>query len=220
MLRSRRPAEQLTSLLQFWARPAAAGPAAPPRRAAATDAPAAARARPTPEEALRLAKDRARQRGELSALRKQWASEGAARVAAEAAAAEAAAARRAAAAARRERADESAAAARRAAMLAAQADARAERAAERAARLGRQRLREDVLEVAREERRRWLLAQSRGWVAEGALEERVAAALDHPVALYPAAPAAAPGVARRYPSPLRGRSPGDAGAAPTDGGGQ
>ena len=50
--------------------------------------------------------------------------------------------------------------------------------------LQRQALRCEVLEVAREERRQWLLTRSRNWVTPDALEQRIREAIDNPVPLY------------------------------------
>lgn len=56
--------------------------------------------------------------------------------------------------------------------------------AAKAERLKRAQLREEVLDVAREERRRLLLLQSCNWVTEQTLEQRVQEALDNPVPLH------------------------------------
>lgn len=51
-------------------------------------------------------------------------------------------------------------------------------------RLQRQQLREEVLDVAKEERRAWLLQQSRSWITADTLEQRIEEAIDNPVPLY------------------------------------
>ena len=54
----------------------------------------------------------------------------------------------------------------------------------KAQRLQRQALRCEVLEVAREERRQWLLNRSCNWVTGETLEQRIREAIDNPVPLY------------------------------------
>jgi hypothetical protein len=54
----------------------------------------------------------------------------------------------------------------------------------KAERLKRAELRAEVLDVAREERRRQLLRQSYSWVTPQTLDQRIAEALDNPVPLH------------------------------------
>ena len=61
---------------------------------------------------------------------------------------------------------------------------RVAQAAAKAQRLKREELRLEVMDVAREERRRLLLRQSCSWVTEQTLDQRIEEALDNPVPLH------------------------------------
>jgi hypothetical protein len=54
----------------------------------------------------------------------------------------------------------------------------------KAVRLKRHQVRNDVLDVASQERRQWLLAQSKHWIAPEDLDKRIEEALEHPVPLF------------------------------------
>ncbi|PSC70078.1 Lysophospholipid acyltransferase LPCAT4 [Micractinium conductrix] len=135
-------------------------------------------------QAVEFAKKRKGFQGSLSELRKQWAAERQEREAARAAAELAEREARAAAKAQRAEADLQARAARLTEYKAQQAAERELRMAAKAERLKRAELRAEILDVAREERRRALERQSAHWVTPQTLEARIAEALSNPVPLH------------------------------------
>lgn len=133
---------------------------------------------------LRFAKDRKAHDNSMKELRKQWAEER--RVAEEEAATQAAAERAAIEAARtrkrqQQQADKTAKLRAREERL---KEEKVLRVAAKAARLQRQQLREEVQDVAREQRRAWLLGQSKGWVTAESLDSRIEEALENPSPLF------------------------------------
>ncbi|KAI3425223.1 hypothetical protein D9Q98_008991 [Chlorella vulgaris] len=133
---------------------------------------------------VQFARERKGFENELSKLRKQWADK---RLAEEAVATAAAAKAKAAIEAKRARRmqqDIATKERRKEAYQIAQAAELELRTAAKAERLKRAELRAEVLDVAREERRRRLLRLSCKWVTPQALDERIQEALDNPLPLH------------------------------------